>query len=87
MTILTGFERPPFSTVLVTAVRHKLCSILKRQTLRRRKRHRVQPPADFAQAIAEVLTPDRVPSVRNMADTDTSLASEPGYAECREFAV
>lgn len=47
----------------------------------------VQPPADFEQAIAEVLTPDRVPTVRNMADTDTSLASEPGYAECREFAT
>ncbi len=47
----------------------------------------VQPPADFADAIAEVLTPDRVPTVRNMADNDASLASEPGYAECREFAV
>jgi len=47
----------------------------------------VQPPADFAQAIAEVLTPDREPTVRNIADTDTSLASEPGYAECREFVA
>jgi len=26
------------------------------------------PPADFEAAIAEVLTPDRVPTVRNMAD-------------------
>jgi len=30
----------------------------------------VQPPADFADAIAEVLTPDRVPTVRNMADCE-----------------
>lgn len=70
MTILTGFERPPFSTVLVTAVRHKLCSILKRQTLRRRKRHQVQPPADFAQAIMEVLTPDRAPTVAMPGDVE-----------------
>lgn len=30
----------------------------------------VQPPADFEAAIAEVLTPDRVPTIRNMADCD-----------------
>jgi hypothetical protein len=30
----------------------------------------VQPPQDFADAIAEVLTPDRVPTVRNMADVE-----------------
>ncbi len=45
-----------------------------------------QAPADFADAIDEVLRPDRVPTVRNMAE-DTSITSEPGYAECREFAV
>jgi len=30
----------------------------------------VQPPQDFADAIAEVLTPDQVPTVRNMADCE-----------------
>lgn len=30
----------------------------------------VQPPADFADALDEVLRPDRVPTVRNMADCE-----------------
>lgn len=30
----------------------------------------VQPPQDFADAIAEVLTPGHVPTVRNMDDVD-----------------
>ncbi len=30
----------------------------------------VQPPADFADAIDEVLRPDRAPTVRNMADCE-----------------
>lgn len=30
----------------------------------------VQPPQDFADAIAEVLTPDRAPTARNMADCE-----------------
>jgi hypothetical protein len=29
-----------------------------------------EPPADFADAIDEVLRPDRVPTVRNMADCE-----------------
>lgn len=72
-------------------VREPIASLLleltRRFVLPQKKLRTVQPPADLAQAIAEVLTPDRVPTVRNMADTDTSLASEPGYAECREFAA
>lgn len=36
----------------------------------------VQPPADFADAIAEVLTPDRVPTVRNMADCEDEKIGE-----------
>ena len=36
----------------------------------------VQPPQDFADAIAEVLTPDRVPTVRNMADCEDEAIGE-----------
>lgn len=36
----------------------------------------VQPPADFAAAVAEVLTPDRVPTVRNMADCEDEIIGE-----------
>lgn len=35
-----------------------------------------QAPADFADAIAEVLTPDRVPTVRNMADCEDERIGE-----------
>lgn len=35
-----------------------------------------QAPADFADAIAEVLTPDRVPPVRNMADVEDEHIGE-----------
>ena len=36
----------------------------------------VQPPQDFADAIAEVLTPDRVPTVRDMADVEDEHIGE-----------
>ena len=33
----------------------------------------VQPPADFAAAVAEVLTPDRVPTVARMDDCEDEI--------------
>lgn len=36
----------------------------------------VQPPQDFADAIAEVLTPDRVPTVQMSADVDDEAIGE-----------
>lgn len=79
---IAEFCRGPVATMLVQAVRTKLQAQPRRRIIAVGRcvnggafqvTAPVQPPADFAAAVAEVLTPDRVPTVRNMADCEDEI--------------